>query len=93
MNLDELIHAFAQHGAVGFVSLLAVFAFGMVFWLLREYQRNYDMCNDRVERLIESHIEFVQDTARNISTLTARIEHMLDRMEKVIVTAKDCVDK
>lgn len=92
MDVENVVSALAEHGAVGLITLLAIAAFGLAFWVTREQHRNHDMCNARVERLIQSHIDFVAQTARDISGLTARIEHMLDRMERVVLAAKECVE-
>lgn len=77
-----------KNGISGAAGVLAL----IILLLIRDNQRNYDTCNERVERLIAAHIEFVRSTARDLSALMGRIEHMLDKMEEVIVSAKKCVE-
>lgn len=86
------ISLFAQQGAVGFLAMLAVLEIGVVYWLLKQHQQNYNACNERVEKLVSAHIDFVKQTAHDISMLIARTEHVLEKIEKMIAVARDCID-
>lgn len=88
MTAEQIFRAIMENGASGAAGVLAL----IILLLIRDNQRNYDNCNERVERLIAAHIEFVRSTAKDLSALMARIEHMLDKMEKVVVAAKECVE-
>lgn len=89
---SEVIEIFAKQGAVGFLALLAVMQISVVMWLLRIIMNSYDSCNERIGNLINSHSEFVRQTSRDLSGLLVRVEHMLDRIEKMLEKAKECTD-
>lgn len=88
MSVEQIFRMVMENGASGAAGLLAL----IVLLLIRDNQRNYDVCNERVERLISTHIEFVRSTAKDLSALMVRIEHMLDRMEEVVISAKGRID-
>lgn len=89
---SEVIEIFAKQGAVGFLALLAVMQISVVMWLLRIIMNSYDSCNERIGNLINNHSEFVRQTSRDLSALLVRVEHMLDRIEKMLEKAKECTD-
>lgn len=87
-----VVEVFAKQGAVGFLALLAIMQVSIIMWLLRIIMASYDSCDERIGKLINNHSDFVRQTSRDLSSLLVRVEHMLDRIEKMLEKARDCAD-
>jgi CHASE3 domain sensor protein len=77
INLKDLI----DYGALGIITSVAVY---MVYWMVKELQKNFDACNERVDKLLDSHTKFVSSVSDDIERLLNRVESLISYAERLI---------
>ena len=92
MSLND-IKPFIDAGGLGIVSLFGLSSLGILWWMIKRMSKQQDECNERVERLISSHIEFVRAHSAEASKLMAHISHLTDRIESVVEKLSEAKSK
>lgn len=81
MGWVEMLEQLANYGLPAAISAALLY---VLIVLIREHQRNFDDCNNRVERLIETHHEFIKETSQDMAALIERMNKVSDKIEKLI---------
>lgn len=79
--MDQALLKLIDYGGVGIV---AVVALTVMVWLIRELQKNFDSCNERVDKLLDSHTKFVSSVSNDINELLVKVEELLETAEAVL---------
>ncbi len=77
----DLFEFFSSYGVLGITTLIAM---SLSLWLLRENQKTLDQCNARVDKLIETHIRFVENVTDKMDGLLNDISRLIEKAEVTI---------
>ncbi len=83
MSLND-IKPFIEAGGLGIVSLFGLSSLGILWWMIKRMSKQQDECNERVERLVNSHVEFVRSHTTEAAKLMAHISHLTNRIEEIL---------
>jgi len=77
----DLFEFFSNYGVLGMTALISM---SLSLWLLRENQKTLDQCNARVDKLIETHIRFVENVTDKMDELLNDISRLIEKAEITI---------
>lgn len=79
--MGDIILKLVDYGGVG---IIAVVSISLMVWLIKELQRNFDDCNERVDRLLNTHAKFMESISQDMDTVVEKMETVLRMAERLI---------
>lgn len=83
--MNDAIAKLIDYGGVGIVAIVSI---SVMVWLIKELQRNFDACNERVDRLLDTHTKFIESVSRDMDNVVEKIEKVLSIAEALVDEAE-----